>query len=158
MYIYFENVQQVIDIHGTIISISGGLPGVKNAGYIESVIEKIKDDVYYPELENKLTHLVFSINKLHAFHDGNKRTSIATGAGFLELNGFDHIVTRFIREMENIAVCVAEGIIDKDFLEEIILSILFEDDYNETLKLRIIDALQTVSTDNNIEKLEDNEF
>jgi len=159
MYIYIETIEQVIDIHDTIISISGGLPGVKNIGYIASVIEKVKDDLYYPEFENKLTHLVFSINKLHAFHDGNKRTSIGVGASFLELNGFDHIVTKFIREMENIAVCVADNIIDRDFLEEIIQSILFEDDYNESLKLKILSALQTITNqEDNASSLEGNEF
>tara|TARA_R110002049_G_scaffold13666_5_gene59367 strand:- start:814 stop:951 length:138 start_codon:yes stop_codon:yes gene_type:complete len=43
--------------------------------------------------------------------------------------------------MENIAVYVADNKIDKDLLQEIISSILIEDDFNEELKLKIIDAL-----------------
>ena len=39
--------------------------------------------------------------------------------------------------MENIAVWVADNIIDRDFLKEIIESLLFEDDYSEELKLKI---------------------
>lgn len=139
--IYIKDIQQVITVHDKIIEISGGLSGIKNIGYIESPLEQIQNDLYYPEFEQKLTHLVYSINKFHAFQDANKRTSIAIGANFLELNGFDYVVTKFIREMENIAVCIAENIIDKDFLQEIMYSIIFEDDFNENLKLRIYDAL-----------------
>jgi death-on-curing protein len=43
--------------------------------------------------------------------------------------------------MENIAVYVADNKIDKELLREIIGSILIEDDFNEELKLKIIDAL-----------------
>jgi death-on-curing protein len=88
-----------------------------------------------------LTHLVFSINKLHAFNDGNKRTSIALGAYFLKVNGIDHCIDKFIIEMENIAVYVADNKVSKDLLQEIITSILIEDDFSESLKLKIIDAL-----------------
>ena len=43
--------------------------------------------------------------------------------------------------MENIAVYVADNKIDKELLREIIDSILTEDNFNEELKLKIIDAL-----------------
>ena len=36
--------------------------------------------------------------------------------------------------------CVLGSIIDKDLLLEIITSLLYEDDYSEELKLKIIDA------------------
>jgi death-on-curing protein len=42
--------------------------------------------------------------------------------------------------MENIVVDVADNRIDKDLLFEIITSLLYEDDYSEELKLKIIDA------------------
>lgn len=43
--------------------------------------------------------------------------------------------------MENIAVHVADNRIDKLLLRDIISSILLEEDFNEELKLRIIDAI-----------------
>lgn len=149
--IYIERINDIINLHKKIIEFSGGLPGVKNIGYIESVIEQIKNDDYYAEFENKLTHLVFAVNKFHAFQDGNKRTSIATGSYFLQLNGFDYIVNRFIREMENITVCVAEGIIDKEMLGKLIFSIIYEDDYPESLKISLVHAL-SIAKDRNILK------
>jgi death-on-curing protein len=39
-------------------------------------------------------------------------------------------------------VWVAEGVIDKDLLFQIIESILYEDDYSEELKLAIFEAIQ----------------
>lgn len=147
----YPTIEDVISKHNYIITISGGLHGVKNIGYLESSLDFVQDDLYYPEFEDKITYLVFSINKNHAFEDGNKRTSIAIGALFLELNGFSHIVSRFIREMENIAVMVADNLIDREFLKEIIYCILFEDDYTEEIKLKLIYALESSSkmTDNN---------
>ncbi len=139
-YIFFD-IKQAIRTHDFIIEKSGGRTGVVNIGKIESVLEHIKNDLYYPEFEDKLTHLVFSVNKFHAFSDGNKRTSIALGAYFLEVNGIDYCIDKFIIEMENIAVYVADNKIDKELLREIVSSILLEDTYNETLKLKIIDAL-----------------
>jgi death-on-curing protein len=139
---FYFNVEHAINTHDWIIQNSGGLCGVKNRGQIESPLEHIKNDIYYPEIENKLTHLVYSINKNHGFNDGNKRSSIALGAYFLELNGYDFIVKRFVYELENIVVWVAEGVIDKDLLFQIIESILYEDDYSEGLKLAIFEAIQ----------------
>jgi death-on-curing protein len=56
-------------------------------------------------------------------------------------------INKFIIEMENIAVTVADNIINKDLLFEIITSIINEEDYNEILKLKIINALEQVNPD-----------
>ncbi len=133
-----------ISIHDKIIEISGGQPGIKNYGNLDSPLNHIDNDDYYPKFEEKLTHLVFSINKSHAFNDGNKRTSIALGAYFLQINGLDYCIDKFIIEMENIAVLVADDIINKELLSEIIYSVLNDEDYNETLKLKLFIALLNV--------------
>lgn len=86
--------------------------------------------------------MIYSINKNHAFNDGNKRSSLALGAYFLELNNFDYIVHHFILEMENIAVWVADNVIDKELLHRLITSILYEDEYSESLKLDLYRAIQ----------------
>ncbi len=137
MFIYFD-IGHAITVHDDIIEKSGGAKGVLNVGLIESVLDHIQNDLYYPEIENKLTHLFYAINKSHAFNDGNKRSSIALSAYFLEINGWDFIVSKFIKETENIAVDVADNRVDKDLLFEIISSILYDLDYSEELKLKII--------------------
>ncbi len=140
-YFYFD-VKHAISVHDWIIEHSGGLAGTKDIGQLKSPLEHIQNDWYYPEMEDKLTHLVFSINKNHAFNDGNKRSSLVLGAYFLELNGFDYVVKRFVKEMENIAVWVAANVIEKELLHQIISSVLYEDDYSESIKLAIVEAVE----------------
>jgi death-on-curing protein len=65
-YFYFD-VSHAIAVHAWIIKSSGGLAGNKDIGQLESPLKHIQNDLYYPEMEDKLTHLVFSINKNHAF-------------------------------------------------------------------------------------------
>ncbi len=144
----YLTAKYAIKIHNKIIEISGGMDGIKIYGNLDSLLTHIQNDDYYPTFEDKLTHIVFSFNKSHAFNDGNKRTSIAMGAFFLEVNGLDFFVDKFIIEMENIAVTVADNIIDKDLLQEIITSLINEEEYNEELKLKIINALEQANNDN----------
>lgn len=140
-YFYFD-VAHAIEVHDWIIVNTGGLSGMSNLGNLESPLNHIGNDDYYLDIEDKLTHLVFSINKNHAFVDGNKRSSIALGAYFLELNGYDFVVGKFVVEMENVAVWVADNKISKDLLHKIISSLLYEDGYSEELKLEIYDAVE----------------
>lgn len=144
----FFTSDYAIKIHDKIIELSGGRAGIKDFGNIDSPLAHIQNDDYYPTFEEKLTHLIFSFNKFHAFNDGNKRTSIAMGAFFLEVNGLEFFVDKFIIEMENIAVTVADNLIDKELLSEIISSLINEEDYSEQLKLKIIQALQQVDPKN----------
>jgi death-on-curing protein len=139
-FIYFDS-KHAIRVHDWIIKHSGGSPGNNNLDLLESPLGHIQNDFYYPEIENKLSHLVFSINKNHAFVDGNKRSSIALGAYFLELNGYEYCIKEFVHKMENISVWIADSVISKDLTEEIVTSIIYDDDYSEVLKMKIANAI-----------------
>jgi len=139
--IFYFDLAHALGVHDKIIEISGGLHGIKDAGQLESILEHIQTDEYYPMLEDKLTHIVFAVAKFHCFVDGNKRSAIALGAYFLELNGYDRLVSNFIREMENIVVWVVEGRIHRDMLLQLINSLCSGDDYPEEIKLNLIDVL-----------------
>lgn len=138
--LYFD-AQHAIDVHDWIIENSGGLPGLKDLGQLESLLQHIRNDDYYPSFDSKLTHLVFGINKFHAFNDGNKRSSLTLGAYFLTLNGYDYCVPQFFLQMENIVVAVAEGKIDKDLLQRLVLSLIEDDDYPDELKLELLESM-----------------
>ena len=140
--LYFDTAH-AITVHDDIINKSGGFQGIRDLGQLESILEHIQYDLYYPNFEDKLTHLFYAINKGHTFSDGNKRSSIALSTYFMEVNGYDFTVSKFINEMENIAVDVADNRVDKELLSEIIYSILYEYDYSDELKLKIIEAKQT---------------
>jgi death-on-curing protein len=139
--LYFD-IKHAISVHDWIIEHSGGLSGVKNIGCLESVLEHIQNDLYYSTFEQKLNHLVFAINKFHAFNDGNKRSSLTLGAYFLELNGYDYCVETFFLEMENIVVWVAENKISKELLLKLITSLVVDDEYSEELKLELLEAVE----------------
>lgn len=138
--LYFD-VKHAVKIHDWIIDVSGGLPGIKDIGQIDSILEHIQNDFYYPNFEDKLCHLIFGINQFHAFNDGNKRSSLVLGAYLLKLNGYDYCVKTFSLKMENIVVWLAEGKIDKGLLKRLITSLLMDDEYSEALKLELIQAV-----------------
>lgn len=136
---YFTVAFSIV-VHDSIIRESGGFMGIRDEGLIDSTLDHVQNDFYYPELEDKVTHLIYSFNKNHCFNDGNKRSSIALAAYFLSINELEALVPRFILEMENIVVDIADNVIDRDLLFEIVYSFLYETDYSEELKLKIIQA------------------
>ncbi len=115
--------------------------GQLDLGLLESVLHHIQNDDYYPTIEDKLTHLFFGACKFHCFEDGNKRIAITLCAQMLLLNGYMYCASGFLREMENISYHVAEGLIDKSLLREIISAILAVEYDEESLKLKIYHAI-----------------
>lgn len=95
--ITYITLEEAIAKHDEIILASGGLLGLRDEGLLISALTMIQNDFYYSEYHEKLTHLIFSINKNHCFIDGNKRASISLGASFLLNNGWSsEFVASFI--------------------------------------------------------------
>jgi len=140
-YNYFTTEFAIV-VHDTIIRVSGGFGGIKDLGLIESVVGFIQNNNYYPKFHIKLAHLVYSIAMNHAFNDGNKRSAVALGAYFLQINGFENLVGKFIIEMENIVVWVVEKKISKIMLMKIMKSLIDNGDISESLKLEIINKIE----------------
>ena len=138
--VLYITIEQALSIHEKTVLVSGGGSlGTINIGALESVLEHIQNDDYYPTFEDKLTHLVYAVNRNHSFSDGNKRISISLGVQFLNLNGYLYCLRRFIPEMENISYHLAAGLIEKGMLQRIIHSLLEnERDFSEELKLEIL--------------------
>ena len=140
-FIYFKSIDEIVAIHKKTVAISGGgSEGIIDLGSIECAIEQIQDDLYYPAFEDKLTHLLWVANKSHGFIDGNKRIAITAASMFLLMNGYMLVAKDFMYRMETISYHVAAGNIEKELLHEIITSILYEEDYSEELKFKLIDA------------------
>lgn len=141
---FYFDLLHAIKVHDMIIVTSGGMAGHdhEKVKMLESTLEHIQNDLYYPTFLDKITHLLYSINKTHAFFDGNKRSSIALSAYFLQINGYDYCVKDFIYRMENVVVWVADNKIDKGLLKDIIEDIVMEEE-REATKLAIIRALRT---------------
>ncbi len=145
---YITDLDEVRSIHASTIEISGGgISGEINLGYLESALQQIQNDDYYPCFIDKLTHLVFAANKSHCFQDGNKRISISLGALFLLKNGYLTSVQRFLHKMEVVSYHLAAGNIDKDFLHELLESIVYEDDFSEEIKIKLLNSISTGAND-----------
>lgn len=145
---YIETIEEVIEIHLKTVEVSGGgATGIINIGSLEAALEHIRNDLYYPGFVDKLTHLFFIANKGHCFQDGNKRIAISLGGLFLLKNGYLIAAQRFFFKMEMISYQLAAGNINKDLLHEIINSIVFEEDYSEELKLKLLIAIDTKRND-----------
>lgn len=142
MALTYLTLEQAIDIHAKTVEVSGGgTLGHLELGKLDSVLQNIQNDDYYPSFEEKLTHLFFSACKFHCFQDGNKRIAITLSAQMLLFNGYMYCASSFLREMENISYHVAAGNIDKDLLLEVITAHLMEEEDDEALKLKILHAI-----------------
>ena len=142
MVFIYLTLEQAVEVHRKTVEVSGGgALGHLDLGKLESVLQHMQNDDYYPTFEDKLTHLFFSACKFHCFLDGNKRIAITLCAQMLLLNGYLYCSGRFIREMENISYHVAAGNIDKDLLHEIISAVIKGDENEEGLKLKILNAI-----------------
>ncbi len=144
MPLMYITIDQAVEIHAKTVEVSGGgSQGMLDKGRLESVLDHIRNDSYYPSFLDKITHLFFCANKFHCFQDGNKRIAITLSAQFLLFNGYMYCVSDFMREMENISYHLAAGKIDKEFLRDIIEAVINESyDENEELKLRLLNAIQ----------------
>ena len=142
MPLIYLTIDQAVEIHQKTVETSGGGSyGHLELGKLESVLFHIQNDDYYPTFEEKLTHLFFCACKFHCFEDGNKRIAITLSAAMLLFNGYLYCSHNFIRDMENISYHVAAGKIDKPLLQEIITAYLAEEEDNEALKLKILNAI-----------------
>jgi len=137
----YLNIEHAIETHRlTVEKSGGGTLGVLEIDKLESVLEHIQNDDYYPTFEDKLTHLFYCACKFHCFQDGNKRIAINLCAQMLLINGHMR-AGHFIVEAENISYHVAAGNISKDLLGRWITAILTEDEDDESLKLEIYLAI-----------------
>lgn len=145
-YITYFEFDDLVAKHNEVIEKSGGSTGVFNEGLLKGCLEFIQDDIYYPDFEDKITHLVFSIAKNHGFCDGNKRTAIVAGAYFLELNAYDqYIVDAFMQNMEGVVLLTAQSILSKDQLKQIICDLINHGEMSDSSKMIYVELLGKIS-------------
>lgn len=142
--IIYLTLDQAKIIHNKTIQYSGGgTYEPLDVGKLDSVLQHIQNDDYYPSFVDKLTHLFFCTCQFHCFADGNKRLAITLSVQFLLLNGYMGIAKNFMVITENISYHVAAEKIDKELLHKIMTAILDGTyDRDEVLKLEILNAIE----------------
>lgn len=89
----YLTVSQVKAIHGEIVNETGGSPGIRDSGLLESAVIRpqmtFEGKELYPDIFMKAAILGFSLINNHPFVDANKRTGYLSMEIFLSLNGFE---------------------------------------------------------------------
>lgn len=72
--------EEVIMLHGKLLAATGGLPGLRDRGLLESAVASVdagfEDVEQYPTVEEKAARLAFALISNHPFADGNKRVGV----------------------------------------------------------------------------------
>ena len=83
----FLTVDEVLAIHGRLIEVFGGPPGIRDTGLLESALYRPRTG-YYRDLSAMAAALCESLPMNRPFIDGNKRVAFFSTDVFLRLNGW----------------------------------------------------------------------
>lgn len=91
--ISFLEVYEVLLIHEDQINLYGGDSGIRSIELLESAVNmpqaSFEGSYLHKTIFDKASAYIFHISQNHPFIDGNKRTALATGLVFLDLNGIE---------------------------------------------------------------------
>ena len=82
----FLTLEEVLEIHGTLLREFGGPPGVRDLGLLESALFRPRTG-YYGDLIEMAAALFESLLMNYPFVDGNKRVAFFAVDVFLRING-----------------------------------------------------------------------
>ncbi|MBI2553474.1 MAG: type II toxin-antitoxin system death-on-curing family toxin [Candidatus Rokubacteria bacterium] len=102
---------EVVELHRLVLGATGGAPGIRDLGALESAIAQPKTTFggtdLYPTLIEKAAALCFALVQGHPFVDGNKRVGHAAMETFLVLNGTE--ITASVDKEERLMLDLAAG-------------------------------------------------
>ena len=82
--------EEIIELHESIITLSGGAYGIRDRGLLESAIfgcqQTFGGEELYPTVIEKSARLAYAICKNHPLIDGNKRTAVISMLLTLDIN------------------------------------------------------------------------
>ena len=88
----FLDVDDVLELHSTLIVEHGGSDGIRDRGLLESAVAQpmasFGGEFLHQDLFEMAAALLVSLVGNHPFVDGNKRTGLAAMLMFLELNEY----------------------------------------------------------------------
>ena len=106
-------VEEILMLHDKLIRATGGLPGLRDRGLLESAVFSMnagfEDVEQYPTVEEKAARLGYALISNHAFADGNKRVGVLAMLMTLRLNGVGLRYTQ--QELIDLGLAAASGTI-----------------------------------------------
>ncbi|MCI9263642.1 MAG: type II toxin-antitoxin system death-on-curing family toxin [Oscillospiraceae bacterium] len=102
---------EIIMLHEKLLAATGGLPGLRDRGLLESAVFSVdasfEEVEQYPTVEEKAARLAYALISNHAFADGNKRVGILAMLVTLRLNAVSLNYTQ--KELIDLGICIAVG-------------------------------------------------
>lgn len=112
--------RQIIILHSHLINETGGIPGIRDEGLLESALAApfagFGEEEIYPTLCAKAARLGYGLVKNHPFIDGNKRVGAHSMLVFLAINGVEPYYTQ--KELSEVFLKIAS---DKSGYEELLM-------------------------------------
>ncbi len=115
----FPTLSEVLSIHQQIVAETGGQPGLRDQGLLESALKATENRHFYEQADVIACAATYAYHlcMAHAFIDGNKRVAAAVSETFLLLNGWQ-------LELENAALVdmflkIADGAVLRDAIEDL---------------------------------------
>jgi len=110
------SIADVVILHEKLIATTGGSPGLRDAGLLESAVlgcyQSFDDIELYPTIIEKAARMAFTLCKNHPFIDGNKRVAVTSMLVILRLNKTTLLYTQ--EELVALGLGIANGNIDYD--------------------------------------------
>lgn len=112
----FLEYEQVIKLHSSLISKTGGIDGVRDENLLDSALkapfQTFGGKDLYPDILDKASQLCYSLIENHPFADGNKRIGVHLTLIFLKLNNIELKYSQ--QELIYFGLNVAAGKLNKD--------------------------------------------
>ena len=116
----YLTLAEIFKLHRSIIAQSGGGPGIRTLGSVQSALaqphQAFGGTELYPTLIEKAAALCYSLVLNHPFVDGKKRIGHAAMETFLMLNGYE--LKTEVDDAEQMILSLAAGDVEReDFLK-----------------------------------------
>ncbi|MCL2089479.1 MAG: type II toxin-antitoxin system death-on-curing family toxin [Oscillospiraceae bacterium] len=107
-------IEEIILLHEKLINTTGGSPGLRDYGLLESAVlgcyQSFGGQDLYPTIIEKAARLSYFLCNNHAFVDGNKRIAVTSMLVFLRMNDIKLIYTQ--AELITLGLGMANGSIN----------------------------------------------
>lgn len=121
--IFFE-YEQVIKLHSSLISKTGGIDGVRDENLLDSALKSpfqtFGGNELYPDILDKASQLCYSLAENHPFVDGNKRIGVHLTLLFLKLNSVNIEYSQ--AELIDFGLSIASGKMNKSEIKAWLLN------------------------------------
>jgi death on curing protein len=122
----FPNLDEVLLLHADQIATFGGTAGVRDQGLLDSALAQPQatfgGELLHPTLADQAAAYLYHLSRNHPFIDGNKRTAFAVMDAFIEVNGYQLMLTD--DEAYELTMQVAQGQMSKADLAGILTKAL----------------------------------